>query len=158
ILPHMSDPAVTVITPALNSAGTLRHAIDSLARQNVPYEALLVDGGSKDDTVAMASAAPGFRVISAPGTSIYEALNRGMSVSRVPVVVFLSSDGALVPGALAAWLEGFERAPHADISRGWATFVEMKKNGEFCSLPEEDHRGARPLDLHLLLRGACAIN
>src|SRR5262249_3686895 len=139
-------------------AGTLHHAIDSLADQNVPYESILVDGGSKDDTVAIAAAAPFFRVISAPGTSIYQALNRGIEAARAPVVVFLNSDDRLAPGALAAWLAAFDRAPRAGIARGWPRFVEKKDTGEIIPLPEEDRRGARPLDLHLLLRGACAIN
>src|SRR5262249_45163645 len=100
----VSDPAITVVSAALNSARTLPRAIRSLDGQGVPYEWILVDGGSKDDTMAIATAAPHSRPISFPGSSIYEAWNRGIEEARAPLVVLLNTDDALLPGALAAWI------------------------------------------------------
>ena len=80
----MADvPDIAVVIPSLNAATHLRAALASLAAQEANFEAVLVDGGSRDDTVEIATDA-GVRVISAPGTSIYEAHNRGFAETRAP--------------------------------------------------------------------------
>ena len=118
---------------------------------------MLVDGGSRDDTVEIAAAA-GVRVISAPGTSIYEAHNRGFAETRAAAIVLLNADDVLLPGALAAWRDALARSPEAGIARGLATFAEMDRAGVAGPIPGADERAAVPLDTDLLLRGPCAIN
>jgi glycosyltransferase involved in cell wall biosynthesis len=153
-----ATPLISVVMPALNAAGMLRTALDSLAGQDVPYEALIVDGGSRDDTVAIAQSFPHVRVVSAPRTSIYEAINRGIAEAAAPAIALLNSDDVLLPHALASWLGALDRNPKADIARGWATFVERRPDGRDVPLANIDARNARDLDLGLLLRGACAVN
>ena len=150
-------PDVAVVIPALNAATHLRTALSSLAAQDADYEAVLVDGGSRDDTVAIAAQA-GVRVISAPGTSIYEAHNRGFAETRAPAIVLLNADDVLLPGALAAWRDALAGAPAADIVRGRATFAEIDGAGVAGPVAGADERAAGPLDTDLLLRGPCAIN
>jgi glycosyltransferase involved in cell wall biosynthesis len=148
---------IAVVIPALNAAAHLRTALASLASQDENFEAVLVDGGSRDDTVDIAAAA-GVRVISAPGTSIYEAHNRGFAETRAPAIVLLNADDVLLPGALAAWRDALARSPGAGIVRGLATFAEMGRTGIAGPIPGADERAAAPLDTDLLLRGPCAIN
>jgi glycosyltransferase involved in cell wall biosynthesis len=150
-------PDIAVVIPALNAAAHLRAALSSLAAQDADYEAVLVDGGSSDDTVAIA-ARGGVRVISAPGTSIYEAHNRGFAETRAPAIVLLNADDVLLPGALAAWRDALARTPEADIARGRATFAEFDVAGVVGPVAGADERVAGPLDTDLLLRGPCAIN
>src|SRR5580704_12652957 len=104
LMPSPVSPTVTVIIPALNAAGGIRAALASLVTQQVCYAAILIDGGSRDDTVAIAETAPSLRAISAPGTSIYEAINRGLNEARAPVIALLNADDTLLPGALATLL------------------------------------------------------
>jgi GT2 family glycosyltransferase len=150
-------PDIAVVIPTLNAAAHLRAALSSLSDQQASYEAVLVDGGSRDDTTVIAAAA-GVRVISAPGTSIYEAHNRGFAETRAPAIVLLNADDVLLPGALAAWRDALARAPEAGIARGLATFTEMDRAGVAGPIPGADERAAAPLDTDLLLRGPCAIN
>ena len=150
-------PDIAVVIPALNAAAHLRTALASLAAQDASFEAVLVDGGSRDDTVRIATDA-GVRVISAPGTSIYEANNRGFAETSAPAVVLLNADDVLLPGALAAWRDALAQAPQAGIARGLATFAEMDRAGVAGPIPGADERAAAPLDTDLLLRGPCAIN
>jgi glycosyltransferase involved in cell wall biosynthesis len=150
-------PDIAVVIPTLNAAAHLPTALASLAAQQAIYEAVLVDGGSRDDTVAIAREA-GVRVISAPGTSIYEAHNRGFAETRAPAIVLLNADDALLPGALAAWRDALARAPEAGIARGRATFAEIDGDGITRPVAGADARAAPPLDTDLLLRGPCAIN
>jgi glycosyltransferase involved in cell wall biosynthesis len=152
-----NPPDVAVVIPALNAATHLRAALSSLAVQEANYEAVLVDGGSRDDTVAIAAHA-GVRVISAPGTSIYEAHNRGFAETRAPAIVLLNADDVLLPGALAAWRDALAGTPAADIVRGRATFAEIDGAGVAGPVAGADERAAGPLDTDLLLRGPCAIN
>jgi glycosyltransferase involved in cell wall biosynthesis len=150
-------PDVAVVIPALNAATHLRTALSSLAAQDADFEAVLVDGGSQDDTVAIA-AQSGVRVICAPGTSIYEAHNRGCAETRAPAIVLLNADDVLLPGALAAWRNALAGAPEAGIARGRATFAEFDGAGVAGPVAGADERAAGPLDTDLLLRGPCAIN
>jgi glycosyltransferase involved in cell wall biosynthesis len=150
-------PDIAVVIPALNAAAHLGTALSSLAAQDADFEAVLVDGGSRDDTVAIAMQA-GVRVISAPGTSIYEAHNRGFAETRAPAIVLLNADDVLLPGALAAWRDALAQAPAAGMARGRATFTEIDRAGVAGPVAGADERAAAPLDTDLLLRGPCAIN
>lgn len=153
-----ADPTLTIVMPALNAAARLRDALASLPRQDGEIEAVLVDGGSRDETVAIAAAHPGLRVVSAPGTSIYEALNRGIALSHADAIVLLNADDVLLPGALAAWREGLAREPDCGIARGRATFLEIDATGAAVAMPDADARAAGPLTIDLMLRGPCAVN
>jgi glycosyltransferase involved in cell wall biosynthesis len=152
-----TTPDIAVVIPALNAASHLRTALSSLAAQDADFEAVLVDGGSRDETMAIAASA-GVRAISAPGTSIYEAHNRGFAETRAPAIVLLNADDVLLPGALAAWRDALAAEPTADIVRGRATFAEIDSAGVAGPVAGADERAAGPLDTDLLLRGPCAIN
>jgi glycosyltransferase involved in cell wall biosynthesis len=154
-MPAKSD--IAVVIPALNAAAHLRTALASLAGQDADFEAVLVDGGSRDDTVAIATKA-GVRVIAAPGTSIYEAHNRGFAETSAAAIVLLNADDVLLPGALAAWRDALKRVPDAGMARGRATFAELGSAGVAGPVAGADERAAAPLDTDLLLRGPCAIN
>ena len=153
-----ATPAISVVMPALNAAAYLREALASLADQNADVEAVLVDGGSHDETLAITAAHPGLRLISAPGSSIYEAINRGIAETRAPAIVMLNADDILLPGALAAWRDALLRAPMAGIARGRATFVEIGKDGVIVPIERANNRVASPLTLEVLLQAPCTIN
>ena len=88
------NPLVTIITPTFNSAATLRDTLESVYRQDYPaIEHILVDGGSSDDTLALASAFDGpLRVISEPDQGLYDAMNKGLQLAKGDIVGVLNSD------------------------------------------------------------------
>jgi len=159
---HPAGPAFAIILPALDAAAHLPQALASIATQRQDFaggvEAVLVDGGSRDATVAIASAEPGLRIISAPGSSIYQALNRGIAETRAPAIVILNTDDVLLPGALAAWHDALARAPECGIARGRATFVEIDPAGAPVPVVRANARAAGPLTAEVLLRGPGFIN
>jgi GT2 family glycosyltransferase len=150
-------PSIAVIMPALNAAAHVHAALASLMAQGVQHEAVLVDGGSQDETARIA-AAQHVRVINAPGTSIYEALNRGIAETNAGAIALLNADDVLLPGALTAWQAGFARAPKTDIVCGGAEFVELDSSGAMVPLRRANARAAGPLTIDLVLRGPCSIN
>ncbi len=84
---------VSVVLPCLNEARNLPRVIEALLAQDVPsdaYELVLVDGGSVDGSVELATAM-GVRVVHAPrGVSVQR--NRGAAETTAPVLAFVDSD------------------------------------------------------------------
>lgn len=88
-----AEPQASVVIPALNEATYLPDTLTSLAQQetNVPFEVIVVDGDSTEDTPAIAREA-GARVIHGPGEGIGAARNRGGAIARAPWLGFLDAD------------------------------------------------------------------
>jgi 4,4'-diaponeurosporenoate glycosyltransferase len=100
-------PAVAVVVPARDEAGTVGALLGSVAPQlRADDELVVVDDHSADDTAAVASAA-GARVVPAPElppgwTGKAWACHTGVEATAAPVVVLLDADVVLEPGALDA--------------------------------------------------------
>ena len=85
---------ISIITTTFNAAATLRHCFASLAEQTVPYEHIVVDGGSTDGTLGIIEG-QGSRVsrfISEPDRGLYDALNKGIRMATGEVVGILHAD------------------------------------------------------------------
>lgn len=83
---------ISVITPVLNGEKFIVKCINSIQIQmNCEFEHLIIDGGSKDKTIEIASKY-NVKIISAPNTTIYEANNIGILNSTGDVICFLNSD------------------------------------------------------------------
>lgn len=100
-------PAVSIIVPAYNEGRVLERALTSLMQLEYPeYEVLVVDDGSKDDTLEIASQWEGqrgaalFRVITKPNGGKASALNAGIAHSRHPLVFCMDADSYLDPRTL----------------------------------------------------------
>jgi glycosyltransferase involved in cell wall biosynthesis len=72
-------------------------ALDGAA---VDYEIVLADGGSEDDTVAIARSAPKLRIVSRADSGIYDGMNKALAAACGEFVLLLNSDDLLLPGAL----------------------------------------------------------
>ena len=89
---------ISVITACFNSGMTLRDTIESVLRQTYhDIEYIIVDGGSKDDTMEIVrSYEPNFdgrmRWISEPDKGIYDAMNKGLAMATGDVIGILNSD------------------------------------------------------------------
>ena len=86
---------VSVITVALNNAGTIGDTLDSVAAQtHSDYEHIVVDGNSSDGTQDIVTSFRGHRpqLVSEPDRGIYDAMNKGISLATGDVVGFLNAD------------------------------------------------------------------
>ncbi|MEM1383518.1 MAG: glycosyltransferase family 2 protein [Pseudomonadota bacterium] len=96
---------ISVVTIAYNSAATIGHTVASFQEQtHRDAELLVIDGASRDDTVALVQGFgdPRVRVISEPDQGIYDAMNKGLAAYDGEAVGFLNSDDRYHdPGVLA---------------------------------------------------------
>jgi glycosyltransferase involved in cell wall biosynthesis len=148
---------IAVVMPVLNAERTLRRALDSIAKQSGAVDIVLIDGGSHDATWSIATSSPGVRAISAPGSSIYEAINRGIAETSRAAVALVNADDVLLPGAFAAWSEALARDRAAGVARGQPEFLLEDADGTLAP-QQRDRRDIVKLSLDLVLRGPCAIN
>jgi len=155
----MTRPLISILTPVLNRIDLLGGALDSVRRaRGVPSEHLVIDGGSTDGTLSLLRSRPGIRLIEAPGTGIYDALNLGLRAAGGDIICQLNSDDLLPAGALEAVAEADAGAGRgADAVRGRAIFFadDAAQNASAATLSAEFPVPLRPRDVAL---GAPAIN
>jgi glycosyltransferase involved in cell wall biosynthesis len=114
-------PRVSVITVAFNAGATIADAVRSAAAQRFgDFEHVVVDGLSRDDTVERARAAGDhrLRVVSERDRGIYDAMNKGLSLARGELCIFLNADDRFTnDGALGALVETLDDSS-ADVAYG----------------------------------------
>lgn len=90
----------TIIIPTLNAATQLNTTLNSLAIQTYrDFQCLVMDGNSSDTTVDIVSkytdSIPGLEFHSAPDLGIYDAMNKGVSMTKGEYVLFLGTGDSL---------------------------------------------------------------
>ena len=89
---------ISIVTATYNSGKTVRDTFKSVLMQNYDnYELIVVDGGSKDDTVEIIRLYElifdgRMKWISEPDRGIYDAMNKGIAMATGDVVGFLNSE------------------------------------------------------------------
>lgn len=92
---------VSIVTITYNAARTLQRTLDSVACQTyADIEHLIIDGASKDDTVAIAErykAMSRHEVViqSEPDKGLYDAMNKGLQKATGDYLVFLNAGDTL---------------------------------------------------------------
>jgi glycosyltransferase involved in cell wall biosynthesis len=90
-------PAVSVLLPVRDAAGTLGACLDSLATQSLDdHEVVAVDDHSADGSRALLAEAarrdPRVRVLDNPGLGLVDALNAAAAASRAPLLARMDAD------------------------------------------------------------------
>ena len=153
------SPKITIITPALNSGSFINDALRSLEEQDYPdLEAIVVDGGSTDNTLSIARSYPFASVRVSPGTGLYAALNEGIQASTGKVIGFLNSDDVLGPGILKTVGEIYANNEDVDIVCGGAILFEEDKSGTRHIVDDYSRYAGRTFDTQTLMFGAPMIN
>lgn len=87
-------PPISIVTATWNAAQTLPDCIDSVSRQQVEVEHILIDGASTDGTMEVVEAHRHAlaKVVSEPDKGIYDAMNKGLALASGEVVGILNAD------------------------------------------------------------------
>lgn len=91
-------PLISIIMPTLNSAKSIRLSLESIAKQTYPknkIEILVIDGGSKDDTIKVAQEY-GATVVPNPKVQPEHAKSIGLRVAKGKYAMFLDSDEVIL--------------------------------------------------------------
>jgi glycosyltransferase involved in cell wall biosynthesis len=119
----VSAVAVSVVVAVKDAARFLAQALDSIAAQDcTDYEVLVVDGGSTDDSLAIARRYPRVRILQQSGRGFANAWNSGMLASGAEFIAFLDSDDLWLPGKLDLQLETLRQRPEAPFAFGRVAF------------------------------------
>lgn len=102
---------VSIIIPCYNSAHYLKDCLNSVLAQHMEdFEVLLIDDGSRDDTLALAQAYARkdarVRVLTQENRGVAAARNLGLDHARGEWITFVDSDDLLMPDALFTLLSG----------------------------------------------------
>lgn len=99
-------PLISIIVPSFNQGRFIRATLDSILTQDYrPIEILVLDGGSKDETVSVLesfAAVPELKWWSEPDNGVTDAVNKGMQRASGQIVAIQSSDDLYLPGAISA--------------------------------------------------------
>lgn len=98
---------VSIVIPVLNEAARIGAALSSLAPyRGQGHEVIVVDGGSSDDTAAIAEQYADSVLRSETGRAVQ--MNRGIESARGDVILFLHADTRLPADALSAVIRVIE--------------------------------------------------
>jgi cellulose synthase/poly-beta-1,6-N-acetylglucosamine synthase-like glycosyltransferase len=101
-------PTLSVIVPAYNEEKVVARAIEALLEADYPSkEIIVVDDGSTDRTLAIASSYKGVKVLHKPNGGKYSALNFGLRFARGEIVVTVDADSIVGRDALKEIVKRF---------------------------------------------------
>ena len=92
---------VSVIIPVLNEAGFLPPTLKRIEELSGPYEVIIVDAGSTDETLQIASRSSG-RVLQSKVRQRAKQMNLGASQATGEILFFLHADTLVSPNSLDA--------------------------------------------------------
>jgi glycosyltransferase involved in cell wall biosynthesis len=138
----MSQTLVTVIIPAYNCASTVAETLESvLAQDHAATEVVVVNDGSKDDTLQVLSRfGERIRVIDQPNAGPPAARNTGLRAARGEYIAFLDADDVWIQGKLAAQARHLDTNPDVGtVFTDWYVW-NPEPDGSFRRRPEIEAR------------------
>jgi glycosyltransferase involved in cell wall biosynthesis len=116
----MSTMRVSVIVPCFNTARYLAECLTSACRQSpAPFEVIVVDDGSTDDSAAIAEAfGPPVRCLRTAHSGVSTTRNQGIAATAGDVIAFLDADDVWTADSIRVRAGELERNPGLDCAGG----------------------------------------
>lgn len=160
-LPKKHCPAISFIVPIYNVAPYLAECIDSLIKQKLDKEIILVNDGSTDNSLSIAmdyaNRYPFITIIHSKNQGLSAARNKGLKLAKGEYVQFVDSDDYLLDQPLVEILFKAKQA-QAPIIR-----LDYRTQTQIPVLPEEKFTTSRAIDyferemLDVWQPGACKM-
>lgn len=123
-----TPPTVSVVIPARDDAPALDRCLTALAGQTVaPFEVVVVDNASTDDTAAVARR-HGARVVTEPRVGIPQAAAAGYDAARGDLIARLDADSLPGPDWVARVVAALD-GPRWEAVTGVGRFAELPRTG-----------------------------
>lgn len=119
-------PPISIVIPSYNQGQFIGATIDSILAQGIDgIEILVMDGGSKDETVdVLRRYGDQIQWVSEKDRGQSHAINKGVARARSDIFGYINSDDTYLPGTLAAVLEAFRQHLEADILYGDFNYID----------------------------------
>ena len=121
---------ISIVTVTYNSAATIADTLRSVASQSgAEIEHIVIDGASKDDTVAQVRRHGGHvqTLVSEPDYGIYDAMNKGIAAATGDIVGFLNADDRYAHQNVLATIQQMFGDTSLDIVFGDVAFFHPTK-------------------------------
>lgn len=120
---------MTTIIPVKNGAAFIADALDSIARQALsPDEILIVDDGSTDNTANIVSqyagSNPAIRLLEGPGKGPGPARNVALKQARGDIITFLDADDLWPADKLQVQIARMMQEPRVDVVSGYVRYFD----------------------------------
>lgn len=134
------QPLVSILIPAYNCAAWLADTVQSAVAQTWPRkEIIIVDDGSKDDTLAVARrfASATVQVVTQPNQGAAAARNHALKLAQGDYLQWLDADDLLSPDKVALQMQAVVNgaSPRVLLSSGWAWFRFRPERARFEPTP-----------------------
>jgi len=108
----MNPICVSVIIPAYNASATIGRALEALSKQNCfqPYEVIVVDDGSLDNTGTIVCSFPSVKYVRQDNAGPAAARNQGARLARGEFLAFTDSDCVPHEDWISQLMAGFSHA------------------------------------------------
>lgn len=151
--PHSDQPKVSIIMPSFNQGRFLEASIQSVLAQTYPnIEYILVDGGSKDDSLSIINKYQSHFAwrTSEKDKGHADGLNKGFSHATGEILAWLNSDDLYHPEAVEEAVAFLRQNPQVGMVYGDANLIDDEGHfvGKFAS---------RQTDYRRMLRGSVHI-
>ena len=120
---------VSIITVCLNSAATIEDTIESVLSQDYSdIEYIVIDGGSADGTLDILEKYRGriSKCLSEPDRGIYDAMNKGITLSTGDVIATLNSDDVYADKSVVGRMVEFIQSSGLDAGYGDLVYVDRQ--------------------------------
>lgn len=108
---------VSLVLPAYNESAYLRECLEAIAHQTTkPYEVIVVDNNSTDDTVAIARSFPFVKIVHESRQGILHARAAGFNVARGEIIGRIDCDTIIPPDWIQTVRELFAESDVAALS------------------------------------------
>jgi glycosyltransferase involved in cell wall biosynthesis len=129
-------PLVSILIPAYNAQDWLAYTLRSaLAQTWERKEIIVIDDGSKDETLAVARRfeSPTVRVISQENMGAAGARNKAFSLSQGDFIQWLDADDLLAPEKIRYQMDAWEKCREEGVllSSAWGHFLSRYNHAKF---------------------------
>jgi glycosyltransferase involved in cell wall biosynthesis len=88
---------ISIVTPVLNGAQYIESNIESIMSLDIPYEHIIVDGGSTDNTLEIVAHYSHLILIHQTGKQgMYEAIHQGFSAAKGNIFTYVNADDRII--------------------------------------------------------------
>lgn len=118
-------PSISIVTTSFNHGRYIEANILSVLNQSYAnYEHIIIDAGSKDETIEILKKYSHLKWVSEPDNGQSDGLNKGFLKANGDWIIWLNSDDYLSHDALEQYSKAIQKNPCCDLFYGHTIFVD----------------------------------